>query len=113
MAKHNISSTLGISHQFLSHSLRSSLQSLDNQNAPLENVLHPTVFFGNIHSKQPRKSLYPGNQQHFRVTDTKLISLQQVYLYFVGNLLNVHYLPIGPIDTLPGLLGPLSGPFAQ
>jgi len=77
MSKQNTLSNLAISHQLMSHSLRSSLQSLDSQNAPLENVLHPAVFFGNIHSKQPRKSLYPKSNQHFHVADTKRISLQQ------------------------------------
>eukprot|EP00795_Rhopilema_esculentum_P017434 gene17434-9036_t len=78
MAKPGTSSSLNISHQFISHSLRSSLQSLDNQQAPLESILHPTVFFGNIHSKQPRKSLYPKSQHHFNPSSTKqLISIQQ------------------------------------
>ena len=84
MAKSKTSLNLDIASQFASNSLHSSLQSLDNTspNAPLESILHPAIFFGNLHSKQARKSLYPRGQQQSSFTGTKqLITLQQVILY--------------------------------
>eukprot|EP00794_Sanderia_malayensis_P000499 gene499-1145_t len=72
----SLGGNLAVNSAWSTHSLRSSLQSLDQQ-APLESMLHPSIFFENIHSRQTKKGLYPKNQTRSITNPKHLITLQQ------------------------------------